>query len=392
MSDRQAGRAVWAASKWIWKALKALWRALKWLWSSPVLGAVEAALAILAGLVGAVFADELKSWASGLTIWRHGDAAFPTLPGGARLFWELLAITSVLHIARAAASQFHQRKTQRKFELAAAKIEDAVATNASPDYLSEFGLTFEKSHTVFSAASNPEQCRRAIQLILKAIAKLASVYDSRKDPTAKPDFVANVMWYIPSEKAQQWDQHVAFRATGTTLEGVRGVLAMPSAFSVATSREDNKHGLPNFALDVPLKIGSQDGGWSVLPGAPFCFVKKDFEHFHPAKDIEGWMVKYGDFSPSVAKAVGAYFRGDPSIAGFMSLPVLIPTSDFKEQADREAIGVLNVHWSAADILDHARAAQKFGHTIYPLRVLLSKLMLKVNEEGHPSPSPAPAPA
>lgn len=373
-----------------WKILYRIWRILRWLWSSlphPVVGAVEAVLVIGTGLVGSVVTDDLRVWTRGLIRWWHSQGPFPHSSDGVRFFWICILTILVLHVVRTVAQQVHQQKTEKKFEIAAAKIEDLVATNASPDYLAELGLSFEKSDSLCKAANSSEQRRQAFHYVLQAIARLASVYDSPRDPATSPTFVANVMWYLPREKAEPWDSYVAFRASGTTLSGVRGVLAMPKSFSVATSKTDGQHELPDFALDVPVETGTAETGWSVLPGAPFCFVRKHFEHFHPSKDIEEWMTKNGDFAPSVAKAVGSYFRDNPAIAGFMSLPLFVPTTDYQEPHVRDVIGILNVHWSVADILSHYKAARKFGDTIYPLRVLLSQLMLRLLEDDGP-PIPA----
>ncbi|HVZ35084.1 MAG TPA: hypothetical protein VG963_21810 [Polyangiaceae bacterium] len=343
----------------------------------PFFGGLDATLAIITGLLGSVYSPELKRWIEAKVSRIHGvtPTTCEVFSPGVKWFWWSLAITSAFHIVRSIAKQVEQQRVQEKYDKAASKIQDLVATNASPDYLQELGVAYEKCATICALADTPEKRKKALKYVLQSIAKLASVYDTRRSSGPQAVFVANLMWFIPSQDAGPWDSCVQFRGAGVSTTGVQGVLAMPAEFVASSEPNSPLAKLPNFALDVPIEAGSAQKGWAVLPGAPFAYIKKDFEHFHPGEQIAEWMKDHGDFQPSVIEKVGDYFiKNRDKIAGFMSLPIFIPTPEFQDASEREICGILNIHWSAADILDQVETARKFGHTIYPLRVLISNAM------------------
>lgn len=367
-----------------------IWAAASSVLANPVWSAIEAVLALITGLVGSLYSSELRCLMTALVPEPANSSSAPNADldaaiasPGVCVFWSLLAATAVLYVVRSTVLGARARDAQHRLEDAVAKVEDEVSTNAPPDYLQALGMMYEKSRVLAQLATTAEERACSMGVALQSVAKLTRMYDIRSRNTDHV-YAANIMWFISQEKAKSWDPHVAFRNEGTTLEGVRGVLALAVPYS-ATNDKIPDPKMRDFALDIPREFGSREKRWRALPGAPIAFSRRAFEYFHPAVSIREWFDTFGDFAPSTKGTVAEYFEQNAEIAGFMSLPLYVPSAEFREATERDVIGVLNIHWSGADMLATAKSARKFSETLYPFRVLLAEQMIKILSDGAIAP-------
>jgi hypothetical protein len=118
------------------------------------------------------------------------------------------------------------------------------------------------------------------------------------------------------------------------------------------------------------------------------FALNEFEHFSPSTSLGEWCETNGDFTRDVRNRIDQYFARATHMRGFCTAPLLVPTADFEPRAiDRKVLGVLNIHWSNAKLLEREETAKAFCEAIFPIRALISQQILRLHAAGWILPSP-----
>ncbi|MFL5306222.1 MAG: hypothetical protein ACJ8F1_13475 [Polyangia bacterium] len=282
-------------------------------------------------------------------------------------------------------------ESQERLEESSRKIPELVRTLPPRDFLADLGIIFEKSLVIAAESASDVEIGESLRLSLEGIATLAQKFDTGPEAAT---YAANVMLFLPPEKIGGWENHVRFIETGVAAQNLRGLLVLPRSLS-ATSKGGHDVAIEEFALPIPKETGSDRNtggtGWRLLPGAPMAFDRKRFEFFVDTRELADWSRQHGDFPQYLVKQLEDYFRENASqIAGFMSVPLFQPTTQYNPADNRNAIAVLNVHWSGARRLRYPEAAENFSAVIAPLRALLAKELLRwCDVAGVPRPSATP---
>jgi hypothetical protein len=348
--------------------------------TGSVFATALSALLSIAGVYASLVSTELHDW---LRKWLPDPGHRIAMSG------VVFAVALSLFFVRQRVVDKRRERVQSDLERSQQRLEelpDLVRTMPSEPFMQDLGIALEKCQVLHDATTCRAELLDSIRVLLYWVAVLARGFDGTQARNAR--FATNVMIFISAQDAGAWDEKITFASPGTALSGLEGVLALCCDLtSLDTGDLDDQ--VPEIALPVPKQIGTPKdlggNGWQALPGAPMAYSQKRFEHFERAAQMADWVRDYGNFPPSVAHEIEAYFGDNPLIAGFLAVPIFEPVAEYTDRERRKVLAVLNLHWSAAARLRRDRAAALFAESIFPLRLLLAKQIERLLSEGTPVP-------
>jgi hypothetical protein len=345
--------------------------------ASPWLGTAIVLLGVVTGLLGSLYADELKAMLF--------SVAPLSARTGAWLFIVAVAVTALAVFSRQRVIDRKRELVQNRFDAAASHIPELIRTLPEPAFQSELGIVFEKTATMVPNLTSLQTRAEGVTVILQGFAALAGKFDGGR---LDDRFATNLMVYLEGVAKEPWLPLLRFFDRDP--KTLAGVLALPAEFAALAAGPDPK--VPEFALPVPQDLGQSreepgGQGWRVLPGAPFALARNTFEHYRRTSLLEAWCADYGDFNHREKSELKKHFADHAAeIGGFFCIPIRRPSTAYVSDRASTALGVLNVHWNRCDRLRDPHSAQLFASATYPLQVLLAQVLVDLLAERPPLPS------
>ena len=309
------------------------------------------------------------------------------------LFWVGLAIGVLAQVGFTALAERSAKANEDKLTGLEAGLKEQVTqlsrlptivrTQPPETFLVQYGQAIEANllvaMRVLQDFDGDEGPPLAVRNTLQWLASLAALFDA-SNGAERGRFTANLMVFVPSHDLGPWSSKIKF-ADGLDRSRYSGALVLRREFAVD---QDGKNAAPpeEFALLVPrtpqteMPATASDAGkllWTALPGAPLACARRGFELVNEPKQMGEWIRTHTDFRPSIAADVENYFRTiHTSVAGFLSLPVVVPSTNPDEPG--QVVGVANIDWTEARLLPLAEGAATFHRQVQPLLSLLALLI------------------
>lgn len=243
----------------------------------PLTGGVLNVVGVIAGIFGAIVADDVKNYVA--SFWTDPPPEYDSKAiayfGGASF------ALVVLFALRQWAIDRQRRRDHLAMQRIAERIQSTVRTHPPAEFMQELGIAIEKSFVIGRSASTDDQRQTAIRLILNHVAELAQTFEGSASIRAG----ANLMIFLRREDPvsalwQQWYANIQFFDGDPA--GLEGMLVLSPRLSAVPDgsggsdpalREDSR--ITPLALPVPSDPGgpSPKRLWNVLPGAPMAFVR-----------------------------------------------------------------------------------------------------------------------
>jgi hypothetical protein len=169
------------------------WRWWTGIARQPVFATIANVLGVFAGLLGALYTDDIRS-------------AFPFALGPysgisihAVIFWSAFSVFALTFLSR-------EWSIDKQREAAQEQLEETIRTMPPRDFVVEFAKFYSQSHKAVQAldaatAATEAEVQAAIRVILYSIAQLARRFDAAQQYT----YSANIMMYWPS--LDKWQKH-----------------------------------------------------------------------------------------------------------------------------------------------------------------------------------------
>lgn len=342
--------------------------------TSPLVGTLIVLLGVVTGFVGSIYTIELKMIVQ--------DAIQLTPSRGAWLFLASVMFTGLAVFMRQRVIDRKREEVQRRFDKAAIDIPELVLTLPEPSFQGELGIVFEKTASMLRTLTDHQSRAQGVTVVLQGFATLAGKFDGGR---LDDRFAANLMVYVEGDDAKPWIPKLKFYDRDP--DKLAGVLVLPAEFAALAKEED---ALQEFSLPVPKETGASretgGTGWRLLPGAPFAHCRNQFEHFATTSELAEWCREFGDFTEGERREIQEYFASSGgTIAGFFSIPIREPGTQYLPVDQRRALGVLNIHWDKCDRLANPHSAKLFAKATFPLQVLLAQVLADLLAERPPVP-------
>jgi len=330
---------------------------------SPILAGVNVLFGVLAGLIGAIFHQELADSVP-LSFLKNGFS----LQSGyghevALWFWLLVVAFAAVWAARAAVvARDHQE------EMVA--LEELIETVAPPDFLEAYQFAYMMSVKAETLALKDDAVEPAHELrwILDSLITLAAVWDA-SSVFDDDVYRANVM--IDKDDKKKWDDEIrqaAYSCYGEK-EWPRIVPAADGGLwvdpTLATAEEAD--GRPDDEVSPLLLVYSRDPEIELnIGGAPDAFVG---ERMCYVKNTNEFVRRFPKgLTASCRDHVSHYYDTDEKARSVISLP--LPYED-------RIVGVLNIYRNSSDIMGSRSRAEDFALLITPFTVLLGRIVEKL---------------
>ena len=230
--------------------------------ASPWVGTFLVVLGVVTGLLGSIYADELKNIIQSL--------APLSSRTGAWIFGACVVVTAAAVFSRQRVIDRRRDRVQKRFDAAATNIPELIRTLPEPSFQGEFGIVFEKTASMLPNLSDLQSRAQGVTVVLQGFAALAGQFDAgRRDDR----FVANLMVYLSGNEKNPWMHLLKFFDKDP--KDLAGVLVLPADFAALADGSDDQ--ATEFALPVPKaqhlgRPKNEPGGlgWRALPGAPFA--------------------------------------------------------------------------------------------------------------------------
>lgn len=332
---------------------------------SPAYAAVVTFLSLFAGLLGALYPDEVKSafpfyWGRGPIAW-HAAA-----------FWACALGATFLFFAG-------QRASEERFDERTKDLERLIRSLPPSDFLFTFKDIYRRCDNAFAEVlMAPAQVRtravveKAIRIILSGVATLAQKFDAEP---ANVTYGANVMWFraraaLDVSEAKSVNEHLIFNEPDRPISALRGVLDLDIELSTNTGIADSgpDRTLRPIALPIPEEIWSADGKrLRILPGAPVAFCFGALDGYRDTLLLGDWC-REQEISETVAQRVDRYF-GELrlQVRSFVSLPL--------QSLDdaTSLVGVMNIHRNKPGLLSSKAPAEQFEPLVAPFQAMVVHL-------------------
>lgn len=322
--------------------------------SSPVYATVTTVLAVIAGLLGSVYQNDIAG-AFPLALW----GPWGPLSRRAVGFWASVLLFAVMFFLRQKwddDSRGRLAETAMRAEKGTERIEALVRTMPPKAFQSQLAKMVGTAHSSMATLlprSRPAELRKEdveslVRALLNSIARLALIYDNEPAGAA---YSANIMVFV-ALRGGGFPEDVArvlrFYPRDYDLARLAGALVLRPALSATSDTADIPRPDTNvMAIALPVPVEAAHGGrWNTLPGAPKAFVMQDVDGYDDSTTLGAWCAKSGDFPPSVVEELRLYFEtGDGrAIRSFISRPLAF---------DGGTSGVLNLHSNRKNILGDA---------------------------------------
>jgi len=325
--------------------------------SSPVYATFTTVLAVVAGLLGSAYQDDVATAFPMVLRGPWGPVSFR-----AAIFWTSVVLFAVLFFFRQWWDDVNRERTASRAEQGTERLEALVRTMPPRAFQTQLARMVQVTHggmeEVLPRQKPPEFNRDGfvnfVRGLLNAIARLALLYDDQPlTPDGSATYSANVMLFVPRPSEGTLSKELLFalrfHPSEYDLTKLAGILILRPELS-ATSEEAELPGpdtaVPAIVLPVPAEAMS-GGRWNALPGAPKAFLTREVDGYDDATTLAEWCRERGNFPPSVVEAVRDYFTAGEGghIRSFISRPLL--------SNDGRPLGVLNLHSNRKGILGNA---------------------------------------
>jgi hypothetical protein len=328
--------------------------------------AVVTFLSLFAGLLGALYPDEVK-------------AAFPFYWGPGTVSWHAVAFWSS---ALGAAVLFFagQRASDERLDERAQYFEQLIRSLPPSDFLFTFKEIYKRCNNAFvqvliapQASRTQAVVQQAIRVILNGVATLAQRFDAESPDVT---YGANVMRFraalsLDAVQADDVRKHLIFNEIDREVAALRGILDLDVELSTTTETDSLERDarLNHIILPVPKEVWSKDGKrLRVLPGAPLAFCLGVLDGYEDTLLLGDWCRKQ-EISETVAQEVDRYFSDvRRQVRSFISLP--LRASD----DNQTIVGVMNVHRNKPGLLNAKAPAEQFEPLVGPFQAMVAHLL------------------
>jgi len=146
-----------------------------------------------------------------------------------------------------------------------------------------------------------------------------------------------------------------------------------------------------YALPIPSTPRTEYGLWRALPGAPWAASNRSITFCEDTRKIRGMMDSSrgsGNFAPDVIERVATFYASQREfMTGFISIPIFSPAGEADEL--RSVVGVLNIYWNGANRLQVPESCKLFAEALFPMRLLLTKLLMSETLRKYSTNPPPP---
>jgi hypothetical protein len=337
----------------------------------PLSGGALNVIGVLAGIFGAIIADDVQQFFLDVSPYREPSKQYSLK--AALAFVGASVILLALFALRQWAIDRQRGRDHIRLQGIAERIQSTVRTHPPRPFMSALGIAAEKSFVIARDAKTQEHRELAIRLILKLIADLARTFEGSSSLVVG----ANLMIFVPRtcdySRWEEWYREKRF-FDGDPADLAGMLVLSPRMSATAGSKDaDPDASIINMALPIPKDHGGAPGSgklWNVLPGAPLAYARRQFEWFCPVSELHAWCSKNCDLREAIRNQLKQYFDR-MSFTGFLSTPVFSSSGDFN---DRVVSAIVNVHWEGGSRFTVVEAASNFAEAIYPLCIMLSELL------------------
>jgi hypothetical protein len=345
--------------------------------SSALYATATTVLAVIAGLLGSVYQDDVAR-------------AFPLVLSGpwegmslrALAFWFCVVLFAMMFFARQRwddLSRDRLAKAALKSEESTGRIEELVQTlpprafqtQLAEMYLAVHGAAGSVVTRSVREGADSGDLVVVIRSILYSIATLASLYDDQPmTDRGAAVYAANVMLFVPRlEGATPFaeDLRLLFLPDTYDRRRLKGALLLRPDLSSTSAADAVDAAVPVIALPVP-EVAEKDGRWTALPGAPRALLLGEADGYADTQTIAEWAEQKGDFAPSVREALARYFTDGEgrNIRSFISRPIGLGADGVTP------LGVLNIHANRPNLLGpNVQKRQIFQALLTPVLVELA---------------------
>lgn len=363
----------------------------------PVAAVIEIGLILFTGLLGSLFAEDLRNLDAYLNFFQgRGELQFAMV-----LFWILFAVTLTFALYR------HYQIGLERTRLAN-EMMDLIRTQPSPDFLGHYDKALNKAYRALYVVRHMEYsspvAERSVREILKQICIVADRFNPHHNTS---DYTANLMLFVGrgeilerscEEMILQESQR--FRATNQGLESTRGVLRIAPNLSYAVDAGGDAPNPRLRVISLPLPevatrprenaINEHDVHWFMLPGAPRAWESGRASQMPDTTRIRDWCDENASLPPDLVEKLETYMRKAARkgrFQAFVSLPVWnIATTRTGSHAVPEAkpMAILNIDSHTCGFFGEERPIEEFAILMRPFLEAISELieLLMAHEKSY----------
>jgi hypothetical protein len=334
---------------------------------SPWNKVIVTLLGAFAGLLGAVYTDEIKSTLPFAGVFQKHHALE---------FWAATAVSAFLFFSVQWAADRKRSKSEEELRNRAQGLQTSaddvvrktgevvklIQTLPPAGFISDLGQYYQLSNRILAQLrkSPTEQftvaaTRASIRAMLANIAALAHKFDATP---AAVVYGANVMLYRPLANIPQTERKAVQERMpfyDGPFEDLEGVLDLQLPLSAAFPATEGAGSEPDpavrkLALPIPKPPYTIDDRTKVLPGASLAFVEaragnRILDGYADTTSLGDWCQKHSNFSYETCKKIGDYFNSpNDRIRSMVSLPISSP------EDPRNVVGIFNIHRSQPGLL------------------------------------------
>ncbi|MEM8981932.1 MAG: hypothetical protein AAGC71_02810 [Pseudomonadota bacterium] len=337
---------------------------------SPFWAGANILIGVFAGLLGALFHDEL-SQSVPLVLLRDRTLAIPygNWSWTAFFFWVFFSVFAIVWARREAiAARDRAGET--------ASIKTLIETVAPPDFLELYEEVYKRAVQLeyladSDAIENPDE---ELRWVLDCVIQLARRWDY-STKISRDYYRANVM--IDRDDAPAaWSPTVAAAAHRCYGESnwpaivaqAQGALWVEPDFATA----DAADGSADDDVEPLLLVYSRKADVNInIGGAPEAFVAGSMVYLDDIDEIANAMPS--GLPAASEPAVRAFYARDPRARSVISLP--IPGE--REPGTLAFVGVLNIYRDSPGIMGSAERAASFARLLAPFTVTLGRIAVKL---------------
>lgn len=351
---------------------------------SQIIGFATAISAILTGLLGSVFSNDLKSSLQAVV---SDDHAIPS-------FWGLFAITALLLILRQNLEERRSAKDHQDLQTSTNRIPFLIRVHPPISVMEKTGARLEKAFIQVRKyerfAAEAANLAKRNELLVTCVAEfiLDSLVDELRDYSEgerRDKFGASFYIFCPAHSFSDvdWDKEPWCKSLhflhGRKPDPEGALLLLPSVFQRLAGEESS---LPraDFGLEIEERHlnHQRNSKFPPLFGAPRAAVDGHFQEVPSiSKNSIAALLRESEIDGIRRENVERYFdqlRRAGRMSGFVSIPVYRPTPHLvRDKSIEDLVGVLNLEWLRSDRLGISEARKAFVSHIYPFRMLLGVL-------------------
>ncbi len=338
-------------------------------------------MATFIGLVGGLYASELRSYYPWCVIEQKECAGYAWKISA---FYLVLFAFAVLFYLRERATSIHADKRE-------SELLSAIRTMPPANVMQSFEIAYklflsrvEESDQIVVEGGNGnlDQIDEGIRNGLDAMTVLAA--DFQRTPGTR--YAANIMLFRATPDIQDHEREAVFErlgpyVDGQSLDGLAGILDLLPELSASTDDQDDSFdpdpSLKPMALPVPREERSKNNGQKrYLPGAPTALVEGRYliDDTHRLLAIYETQREY-DLPPGIFQKIDSYFRETNEgqmVRSFMSL--MLYYRDPGLVGDEIAIGVVNIHSDRVNLFANRELAAHYESLCQPFILGLARMI------------------